>query len=53
MPGQMRSYVANRFLLELQKQTAGWLLTSEGMASTEVVQERLAAGYPCASTPAT
>lgn len=47
MPGQMRSYVANRFLLELQKQTAGWLLTSEGgMASTEVVQERLAAGYP-------
>lgn len=43
----MRSYVANRFLLELQKQTAGWLLTAEGgMASTEVVQERLAAGYP-------
>lgn len=43
----MRSYVANRFLLELQKQTAGWLLTAEGgLASTEVVQERLSAGYP-------
>lgn len=47
MPADMRSYVANRFLLELQKQTAGWLLTAEGgLASTEAVQERLSGGFP-------
>lgn len=46
MPGKMRSYVANRFLLELQKQTAGWLLSAEGgLATTEAVQERLSGGF--------
>jgi hypothetical protein len=42
-----RSYVGNRFCLELQNRAAGWLLTADGgMATTETVQERLSNGYP-------
>lgn len=47
MPANMRPYVANRFFLDLQKTAAGWLLSAEGgLATTEVVNERLAGGNP-------
>jgi hypothetical protein len=42
-----RSYVGNRFCLELQNRAAGWLLSAEGgLASTETVHEWLSNGYP-------
>ncbi len=44
---QNRAYPASRFCLELDNQVSGWLHSAEGgQASTEVVQERLAGGYP-------
>lgn len=47
MRDKTRAYVGNRFYLDLDRQPAGWLLTSEGgQASTESVNERLAGGHP-------
>lgn len=47
-----RVYVGNRFGLEIENTSAGWLLSAEGgQAATEVVQERMAQGHPARKHP--
>jgi phage tail-like protein len=46
------AYAGNKYAFELQNEMMGWLHSADGgQASTEVVQERVAGGYPVRKHP--
>lgn len=47
-----RAYVGNRFSLELEKRTSGWLFNADGgQAATDTISERIAGGHPVRKHP--